>query len=224
MPKFSKVVLLFSLSLCLLEGNAFADARWKRCIRMSFPGKAEGLMTNLCSKNLYAIWYDDKGEHSTAIGANQGLGLGRIHGRFQVHDAYPQFGFGDNSNRIDKHVSGLMRGKSSAERQQCEERKAHNYRSASIVESSDPDLAATFRSSADSAYSACLRGGNFSAAYGAALDGRSSRLVRGASTRANARSSGRCAAGETLFLCDAGTPEESKRCLSNPDPVDCHRM
>lgn len=37
-------------------------------------------------------------------------------------------------------------------------------------------------------------------------------------------SSSACPAGEILFICDSGTPDESKRCLSNPNPVGCHRL
>lgn len=190
MLKFLKIALLLSVLLSLLESNALADARWKRCIRMSFPGNNQGTMTNLCNKYLYVTWYDDRGEHTTAIGANVSSGLGKIHGRFQIHDAYPQSDVGDNSDKGSGQSSNSRRETSSAKSQQCEERRAHNYRSADIVEGSDPALAASFRSSADSAYSSCVRGGDFSSAYHAALNGRgrgprSSSQVSRASKRSN---------------------------------------
>ena len=67
--------------------NASATSQYRHCIRMSFTGDGGGTITNLCNKALYAIWYDDAGEHDTAIGKNGFSHLGRIRGSFQVKDA-----------------------------------------------------------------------------------------------------------------------------------------
>lgn len=70
--------------------SADAASKYRHCIRISFPGKDHGTITNLCNKNLYAKWVDDRGEHDTAVGKFTSLSIGRINGPFQIIDAMLQ--------------------------------------------------------------------------------------------------------------------------------------
>ena len=209
MPSRFKTFLL-SVFLFFVASHAFADARWKRCIRMSFPSPKQGTMTNLCNNNLYATWYDDRGEHSTAIGSHSHLGLGTIHGRFQVHDAYPQSGFGDNSEKARSRSSSGSGSNSNFRRQQtsgankeyCEQRRAHGYHSADLVEGGEnPNLASQFRNAADAGYNACIRGGDYHQASHNSLFGKSSDLGESRSSRNSSSSGDRGQCGSTQHMC-----------------------
>lgn len=68
----------------------FASSTYRGCIRFSFPGNNLATMTNICNNNLYATWFDDNGEHVTAIGGGASANLGRIHGQIRFEDADPQ--------------------------------------------------------------------------------------------------------------------------------------
>ena len=99
------VIMVFSamVALSCLSHTASAASPYRHCIRISFPGKDLGTMTNLCNKNLYAIWVDDRGEHDSAIGKNASVSIGRVRGPFQIKDAILQNdgSASPSSNKLD---------------------------------------------------------------------------------------------------------------------------
>ena len=79
-------LMLVAAGILASSGEAFAQ---RGCIRIGFSGQ-NGVLTNMCGRYLYVIWSDERGEHTTAIGPNTSLNVGRVVGRIQIDDARPQ--------------------------------------------------------------------------------------------------------------------------------------
>jgi hypothetical protein len=58
---------------CLFPALALAD--YRQCIRVSFPYKNVMNIINICGDHLNVSWYDDNGEHTSAVGPGTSYNL-----------------------------------------------------------------------------------------------------------------------------------------------------
>ena len=99
MPRLLFLIISAFFCISAASTHAFASPKYRRCARISLPGKDLGTLTNLCNRNLYITWVDDNGNHYSAVGSNSSANIGRIHGPFQIVDATPQSGLDEGDSQ-----------------------------------------------------------------------------------------------------------------------------
>lgn len=91
MPRNTKTVIAFAIAMLGAASSPSFAQNYHNCPRLTLHGNQMSI-TNTCSRGIYVNWVDGRGEHTTAIGGNSALNIGRVAGQPQITGVQSQFG------------------------------------------------------------------------------------------------------------------------------------